>query len=45
MLAGRACMERYNQGAGIVYRIICAEYGLEVLRSKWETPPSVVETE
>ncbi|CAL9694852.1 unnamed protein product [Knipowitschia caucasica] len=45
MLAGRAYMERHNQVAGIVYRNICAEYGLETPRSKWETPPKVVENE
>ncbi|KAF7663723.1 hypothetical protein LDENG_00203700, partial [Lucifuga dentata] len=27
----------------IVYRNICAKYGLEVPKSKWETPPKVVE--
>ncbi|KAF7665893.1 hypothetical protein LDENG_00129980 [Lucifuga dentata] len=43
MLAGTAYTERHNQAAGIVYRIICAEYGLEVPKSKWETPPTVVE--
>ncbi|KAK7886240.1 hypothetical protein WMY93_025861 [Mugilogobius chulae] len=45
MLAGKACMERHNQVAGIVYRNICAEYGLETPRSKWETPPKVVEND
>ncbi|KAF7641260.1 hypothetical protein LDENG_00287520 [Lucifuga dentata] len=43
MLAGTAYTERHNQVAGIVYRNICAKYGLEVLKSKWETPPKVVE--
>ncbi|XP_054913489.1 uncharacterized protein LOC129377515 [Poeciliopsis prolifica] len=43
ILAGKAYMERHNQVAGIVYRNICAEYGLETPRSKWETPPKVVE--
>ncbi|KAF7642179.1 hypothetical protein LDENG_00262910 [Lucifuga dentata] len=43
MLDGTAYTERHNQVAGIVYRNICAEYGLEVLKSKWETPPKVVE--
>ncbi|XP_055368950.1 uncharacterized protein LOC129604859 [Betta splendens] len=38
MLAGKAYMKRHNQVAGIVYRNICAEYGLETPRSKWETP-------
>lgn len=41
MLAGRAFMEHHNQVAGIVYRNICAEYVLEVARSKWYTPPRV----
>ncbi|XP_055368940.1 uncharacterized protein LOC129604854 [Betta splendens] len=45
MLAGKAYMERHNQLAGIVYRNICAEYGLETPRSKWETPPKVVDNE
>ncbi|KAF7649568.1 hypothetical protein LDENG_00139440 [Lucifuga dentata] len=43
MLAGTAYTERHNQVAGIVYRNICAEYGLEVPKSKWETPPKVAE--
>ncbi|KAF7655390.1 hypothetical protein LDENG_00056830 [Lucifuga dentata] len=43
MLAGTAYTERHNQVAGIVYRNICAEYGLEVPKSKWETPSKVVE--
>ncbi|TWW69232.1 hypothetical protein D4764_18G0000380 [Takifugu flavidus] len=43
MLAGKAYMERHNQVAGIVYRNICTEYGLEVPGSRWETPPKVVE--
>ncbi|KAK7930437.1 hypothetical protein WMY93_006832 [Mugilogobius chulae] len=45
MLAVKAYMERHNQVAGIVYRNICAEYGLETPRSKWETPPKVVEND
>ncbi|KAK7895269.1 hypothetical protein WMY93_020594 [Mugilogobius chulae] len=45
MLAGKAYMERHNQVAGIVYRNICAEYGLETPSSKWETPPKVVEND
>ncbi|KAF7648062.1 hypothetical protein LDENG_00162600 [Lucifuga dentata] len=40
MLAGTAYTERHS---GIVYRNICAVYGLEVPKSKWETPPKVVE--
>lgn len=34
MVAGRAYMEWHNQEAGIVYRNIFTEDGLEVLRSK-----------
>ncbi|KAK7925836.1 hypothetical protein WMY93_008146 [Mugilogobius chulae] len=45
MLAGKAYMELHNQLAGIVYRNICVEYGLETPRSKWETPPKVVEND
>ncbi|KAI3355858.1 hypothetical protein L3Q82_004410 [Scortum barcoo] len=45
MLAGKAYMERHNQVAGIVYRNICTEFGLEVPRSKWATPPKVVEND
>ena len=45
MLAGKAYMERHNQVAGIVYRNICVEYGLETPRSKWETPPKVIEND
>ncbi|TWW67382.1 hypothetical protein D4764_02G0004230 [Takifugu flavidus] len=45
MLAGKAYMERHNQVAGIVYRNICTEYGLEVPGTRWETPPKVVENE
>uniref|UniRef100_A0A3B3HW39 Reverse transcriptase domain-containing protein n=1 Tax=Oryzias latipes TaxID=8090 RepID=A0A3B3HW39_ORYLA len=45
MLAGKAYMERHNQVAGIIYRNVCAKYGLETPRSKWETPPKVVENE
>ncbi|KAF7642936.1 hypothetical protein LDENG_00248050 [Lucifuga dentata] len=43
MLAGTAYTERHNQVAGIVYRNICAEYGQEVPKSKWETPPKMIE--
>ena len=45
MQKGTAYMERQNQGAGIVYRNICAEYGLEVQKLKWETPLKVVEND
>lgn len=34
MLAGRPYIQQHNQVAGIVYWNICAEYGLEVPRSK-----------
>lgn len=34
-----------NQAAGTEYRNTCFEYGLEVRRSKWETPPNVVEND
>ncbi|TWW73493.1 hypothetical protein D4764_15G0008870 [Takifugu flavidus] len=43
MFAGKAYMERHNQVAGIVYRNICTEYGLEVPGSRWETTPKVLE--
>ncbi|KAK7881151.1 hypothetical protein WMY93_029560 [Mugilogobius chulae] len=42
---GKVYMERHNQVAGIVYRNICAEYGLETPRSKWETPSKVVDND
>ena len=45
MQAGTAYMERHNQVAGIVYRNICTEFGLEVPRSEWKTPPKVVEND
>ena len=45
MQAGTAYMEHHNQMARIVYRTICAEYGLEDPKSKWETPPKVVEND
>ena len=38
MLAGSAYMERHNQVAGIVYRNICTQYGLEVPKSQWAKP-------
>ncbi|TWW53997.1 hypothetical protein D4764_0291640, partial [Takifugu flavidus] len=34
MLAGKAYMERHKQVAGIMYRNICTEYGLEVPGSR-----------
>jgi len=36
-----AYMQRHNQVEEIVYRNICAEYGLEVPKSKREIPPKV----
>ena len=45
MQAGMAYMERHSQVAGMVYRNICAEYGLKVLKSKWGTPPKVVDND
>lgn len=38
-------MEWHNQVAGIVDRLICAEYKLETPRSQWESPPKVVEND
>ena len=32
-----------KQVAGIVYRNICSEYGLDPPKSRWETPQKVVE--
>ena len=43
MQAGTAYTERHNQVAGIVYRNICSEYGLDPPKSRWETPQKVVE--
>ena len=34
--------ERHNQVAGIVYRNICAEYGFEAPKSRWDPPPREV---
>lgn len=42
-LPSRAYIKRHNQVAGLIYRNICADYGLEVARSKWEMPTMVVE--
>lgn len=39
MLAGRAYIKNYNQVADIMYRNICTKFGLETLRSNWDTPP------
>lgn len=43
MQAWTAYTERYNQVAGIVYRSLCAKYGLEVPKSKSDTPQKVIE--
>ncbi len=43
MKAGTAYMELHHQVVGIVYRNICAEYGLRVPRPKWKANPKVVE--
>ena len=43
MLAGSAYMERHNQVAGIVYRNICNQYGIEVPKSQWAIPQKVAE--
>ncbi|KAK1791032.1 hypothetical protein P4O66_002028 [Electrophorus voltai] len=45
IVAGRVHMECHNQVSGIVYRNICAEYGLEVQRSMWDTAPKVMEND
>ena len=42
MQAGTAYTERHIQMAGIVYRNICSEYGLDPPKSRWETPQKVV---
>ena len=42
-LAGTAYVERHNQVAGIVYRAICAQYGLRQPVNWWEVPEKVVE--
>ena len=36
-------MERLHQVAGIVYRNICTQYGIEVPESQWATAQKVVE--
>lgn len=42
MLASKAYMDRHNQIAGIVYRNICTQDGLEKPRSTLDTCPKVV---
>ena len=36
MQAGMSYIEHHNQVGVIVYSDICAEYGLQVSKSKWE---------
>ena len=43
MPAGKAYTARHNNVAGIMYRNICTEYGLDPPKSRWETPQTVVE--
>lgn len=43
MLAGRTYMEHNNPVTSMVYKNICAKYRLEVVRSKCNTPPNVVD--
>ncbi|CAH2278601.1 Hypothetical predicted protein [Pelobates cultripes] len=43
MLAGTAYTEKHNQVTGIVYQIICTDYGLDLPNSIWEIPQRVVE--
>jgi len=46
MQAGTAYIRKcHDKVAGIVCRNICAEYGLEVRKSKWEISPKVVEND
>ena len=45
MQEGMAYMERHNQAVAIVYNNIYTEYGLEVPKSGWKTPPKVVEND
>ena len=42
MLTGEAYMEHQNHVAGIINRNMCAEYGLKVPGSRWETTPKVI---
>lgn len=43
MQAGTAYMKQHKQVAGMVYRNICGQYGLEVPRLGWEAPLKVAE--
>ena len=36
-------MEHHSHVAGIVYKKICTEYGLEFPGSKWKKPPKLIE--
>ena len=42
MQAGTSYIEHHNQVAGVVYRNICADYGLEVPKTKWDTPSKIM---
>lgn len=43
MQAGTEYMECHNKAAGILYRNMCTQYGLEDPQSECTTPPRVVE--
>ena len=43
LLAGTAYTERHNHVAGVVYRGLCAEYGLSQPKNWWEVPDKVNE--
>lgn len=45
MQAGTTYTDKHNWVAGIVYRNICVEYGLELPKSQWKTPLKVVQQE
>ena len=45
MQEGTVYVERHNQVAGLVYRNICTEVGLEVTSSEYKTPRKFVEND
>ena len=45
MPATKAYMERRNKEVDIMQKNICVYYGLKVPGSRWETPPTVIESE
>lgn len=45
MIVGKALLKNPNQVDSIVCRDICAKFGLERLRSNWDTPWNVVKNE